>query len=163
MGALTPSPRIQPKPSPYDHTKTIIKCHTCLGGQGTKPFWIKVCGVCGSPATEVQHYGSISCYSCRSVSQSSSISFWLLCTTDNHQLKLWSSSGRCVYLLSGLGQCLAEKVVTAPNFSSLSFFIFSAFFRRSVGSGKEYRWINWKPMKLNLGKRVEVDLKFNKI
>jgi len=39
-----------------------------------------VCGVCGSPATEVQHYGSISCYSCR------------------------------------------------------------AFFRRSVGSGKEYRW-----------------------
>jgi len=24
-----------------------------------------VCGVCGSPATEVQHYGSISCYSCR--------------------------------------------------------------------------------------------------
>ena len=24
-----------------------------------------VCGVCGSPAAEVHHYGSISCYSCR--------------------------------------------------------------------------------------------------
>jgi len=43
-----------------------------------------VCGVCGSPATEVQHYGSISCYSCR------------------------------------------------------------AFFRRSVGSGKEYRFCSRK-------------------
>ena len=31
------------------------------------PLIAKVCGVCGSPATEVQHYGSISCYSCRSV------------------------------------------------------------------------------------------------
>ena len=31
------------------------------------PLVTKVCGVCGSPATEVQHYGSISCYSCRSV------------------------------------------------------------------------------------------------
>ena len=31
------------------------------------PLVAKVCGVCGSPATEVQHYGSISCYSCRSV------------------------------------------------------------------------------------------------
>ena len=83
--------------------------------------------------------------------------------SDNHQLKLWSSSGRCVYLLSGLDQCLAAKIVTAPNFSSLSFFLFRAFFRRSVGSGKEYRWINWKPMKLNLGERVEVEFKFDEI
>lgn len=24
-----------------------------------------ICGVCSSPATDVQHYGSITCYSCR--------------------------------------------------------------------------------------------------
>merc|ERR1719483_1368032 len=26
---------------------------------------VSVCGVCGSPATDVQHYGATSCYSCR--------------------------------------------------------------------------------------------------
>ena len=26
---------------------------------------VTVCGVCGSPATDVQHYGATACYSCR--------------------------------------------------------------------------------------------------
>ena len=41
-----------------------------------------VCGVCGSPATEVQHYGAISCYSCRcALPVILLLHFWIQATT----------------------------------------------------------------------------------